>query len=75
MAANSGLILVAEPQLFSADLPVEIEALKAISLASQAKMSGQDGINERKEDRIIRLEKLLADFKHAPRLEVSEEPS
>ena len=38
---------------------------KAINLASQAKMVDQDGIIERKEDRIIRLEKLLADFKRA----------
>ena len=34
-------------------------------MASQAKMMAQDGIIERKEDRIIRLEKLLADFKRA----------
>ena len=34
-------------------------------MASQAKMSEQDGIIERKEGRIIRLEKLLADFKRA----------
>jgi transposase len=50
---------------FPADLPDNINALKAIILASQAKMADQDGIIERKEDRIIRLEKLLADFKRA----------
>ena len=50
---------------FPADLPDDIDALKAIILASQAKMVDQDGIIERKEDRIIRLEKLLADFKRA----------
>uniref|UniRef100_UPI00404705ED IS66 family transposase n=2 Tax=Yoonia sp. TaxID=2212373 RepID=UPI00404705ED len=50
---------------FPADLPDDIDALKAIILASQAKMADQDGIIERKEDRIIRLEKLLADFKRA----------
>ena len=50
---------------FPADLPYDIDALKAIILASQAKMVDQDGIIERKEDRIIRLEKLLADFKRA----------
>lgn len=49
----------------AADLPDDIDALKAIILASQAKMSEQDGIIERKEDRIIQLEKLLADFKRA----------
>ena len=50
---------------FSADLPDDTDALKAIILASQAKMVDQDGIIERKEDRIIRLKKLLADFKRA----------
>lgn len=49
----------------AADLPDDIDALKAIIMASQAKMSEQDGIIERKEDRILRLEKLLADFKRA----------
>ncbi len=49
-----------------ADLPDNIDALKAIILASQAKMmTEQDGIIERKEGSIIRLEKLLADFKRA----------
>jgi transposase len=41
----------------------DINALKAIILASQAKMVDQDGIIKRKEERFIRLEKLLADFK------------
>lgn len=50
---------------FPADLPDDIDALKAIIMASQAKMMAQDGVIERKEDRIIRLEKLLADFKRA----------
>ena len=50
---------------FPAGLPDDIDALKAIIMASQAKMMAQDGIIERKEDRIIRLEKLLADFKRA----------
>ena len=49
----------------AADLPDDIDALKAIVMASQAKMLEQDGIIERKEGRIIRLEKLLADFKRA----------
>ena len=47
------------------NLPDDIDALKAIIVASQAKMVDRDGIIERKEDRIIRLEKLLADFKRA----------
>lgn len=50
---------------FPTDLPDDIDALKAIILASQAKMTEQDGIIERKEDRINRLEKLLADFRRA----------
>ena len=49
----------------AADLPGDIDALKAIIMASQAKMSEQDGNIERKEDRTLRLEKLLADFKRA----------
>ena len=49
----------------AADLPDDIDALKAIILASQAKISEQDGIIERKEDRIVRLEKLLVDFRRA----------
>ena len=40
---------------FPADLPDDIDALKAIILASQAKMADQDGIIERKEGHIIRL--------------------
>lgn len=50
---------------FPPDLPDDVDALKAIIMASQAKMAEQDGVIERKEDRIIRLEKLLADFKRA----------
>jgi transposase len=49
----------------ASDLPDDIDALKAIIMASKATMAEQDGIIERKEDRIIRLEKLLADFKRA----------
>jgi len=49
----------------AADLPDDIDALKAIIMASKATMTEQDGIIERKEDRINRLEKLLADFKRA----------
>ena len=56
----------------AADLPDDIDALKALLIAAKAQISTQnatlterDGIIERKEDRIIRLEKLLADFKRA----------
>ena len=54
------------------NLPDDIDALKALLLLSQAKitdqnsqLSTQDALIERKEDRIKRLEKLLADFKRA----------
>ena len=47
------------------DLPNDIDALKALLLLSQAKNAHQDALIERKEDRINRLEKLLADFKRA----------
>jgi uncharacterized coiled-coil protein SlyX len=57
---------------FPADLPDDIDALKAMLAAAEAQISAQnqtlaerDGIIERKEDRIVRLEKLLADFKRA----------
>jgi len=56
----------------AADLPDDIDALKAMLLAAEAQIAVQneslverDGIIERKEDRIIRLEKLLSDFKRA----------
>ena len=54
------------------DLPTDIATLQALLIAADARLSAQsqslldrDGIIERKEDRIIRLEKLLADFKRA----------
>lgn len=57
----------------AADLPDDIDALKAMLIAAEAQIGAQnktiderDGIIERKEDRILRLEKLLADFKRAP---------
>jgi len=50
----------------------DIDALKALLITAEAQISAQsaplterDDIIERKEDRIIRLEKLLADFKRA----------
>lgn len=57
---------------FPADLPTDVATLQALLIAADARLSAQsqslldqDGIIERKEDRIIRLEKLLADFKRA----------
>ena len=56
----------------AADLPDDIDALKAMLIAAEAQIGAQnktiderDGIIERKEHSIIRLEKLLADFKRA----------
>ena len=48
-----------------ANLPDDIDALKARLSASLAVIADRDAVIERKEDRIIRLEKLLADFKRA----------
>jgi transposase len=54
------------------DLPTDVATLQALLIAADARLSAQsqslldrNGIIERKEDRIIRLEKLLADFKRA----------
>ena len=54
------------------DLPTDVATLQALLIAADARQSAQsqsildrDGIIERKEDRIVRLEKLLADFKRA----------
>jgi len=56
----------------AAELPDDIDALKAMLLSAEAQIAVQneilverDGIIERKEDRIIRLEKLFSDFKRA----------
>ena len=48
-----------------ANLPDDMDALKAMLSASLAVIADRDAVIERKEDRIIRLEKLLADFKRA----------
>jgi transposase len=55
-----------------ADLPNDIDTLKALLRASEARnderdtqVAERDAIIERKEDHIIRLEKLVADFKRA----------
>ena len=45
--------------------PDDMDALKAMLSASLAVIADRDAVIERKEDRIIRLEKLLADFKRA----------
>ena len=54
------------------NLPDDIDALKAMILASQAEVArrdelvaDRDAVIERKEDCIQRLEKLVADFKRA----------
>ncbi|MCK8462807.1 IS66 family transposase [Aliiroseovarius sp. S1339] len=54
------------------NLPDDIDALKAMILASQAEiaqrdalLADRDAVIERKEDCILRLEKLVSDFKHA----------
>ena len=48
-----------------ADLPTDIATLQALLRASEARVAERDAIIERKEDRIVRLEKLVADFKRA----------
>jgi len=48
-----------------ADLPTDIATLQALLRASEARIAERDAIIERKEDRIVRLEKLVADFKQA----------
>ena len=48
-----------------ANLPEDMDALKAMLAASLAALADRDAVIERKEDRIVRLEKLLADFKRA----------
>jgi transposase len=70
--ANRARFWLQMPMYFPADLSDNIDAFKALLVAAEAQISMQDqtlaerdGIIERKEDRIIRLEKLLADFKRA----------
>lgn len=48
-----------------ADLPTDVATLQALLRASAKQLSERDAIIERKEDRIIRLEKLVSDFKRA----------
>jgi transposase len=49
----------------TADLPDDIDALKAIILAQQEQNAIHEGVIARKEDRIVQLEKLVADYKRA----------
>lgn len=49
----------------SSDLPDDIDALKAIILAQQEQAAVHTGVIARKEERIVRLEKLVSDFKRA----------
>ena len=55
---NYGLILLKQAMINPADLPDDIDALKALLLASERR-------NLRKQGRIDQLEKLVADFKRA----------
>jgi len=49
----------------AADLLDDIDALKAMALAAQSRVDQQDGVIIRKEERIVQLEKLVADYKRA----------
>lgn len=49
--------------LNAADLPDDVAALKAMLIAAQAREAGKDAQIVRKDERIERLEKLVATFK------------
>ena len=49
----------------TADLPNDIDALKAIIRAQQEQNAVQAGVIDRKETRIVQLEKLVADYNRA----------
>lgn len=49
----------------TADLPDDIDVLKAIILTQQERHARQEGVIARKEDRILELEKLVAAYKRA----------
>jgi len=51
--------------LDTADLPDDIAALKAMLIAAHAREAGKDAQMARKDERIERLEKLVAAFKQA----------
>ena len=57
---------------FPADLPTDVATLQALLRAAEeraserdARLAERDAVIERKEERIVRLEKLVADFKRA----------
>lgn len=50
---------------FPTDLPTDIATLQALLQAAEERVSARDAIIERKEERIVRLEKLMTDFKRA----------
>jgi len=49
--------------VLSADLPTDVATLQALLRAAEGRLAERDAVIERKEDRIVRLEKLVADFK------------
>jgi len=49
----------------TAALPTDVATLQALLLASEERLIERDAVIERKEDRIIRLENLVAGFKRA----------
>jgi len=51
--------------LDTADLPDDVAALKAMLIAAQTREAGKDAQIARKDERIVRLEKLVAAFKQA----------
>ena len=65
LAGGQLWILLWLTMLNPANLPDDMDALKVMLSASLAVIADRDAVIERKEDRIIRLEKLLADFKRA----------
>jgi transposase len=50
---------------FPADLPTDVATLQALLRAAEEQLSERDAVIERKEERIVRLEKLVAEFKRA----------
>lgn len=52
--------------LDAADLPDDVASLKAMLIAAQAREAGKDAQITRKDERIERLEKLVAAFKQQP---------
>lgn len=59
------LFLVGLAMNLPADLPTDVATLQALLRAAEERASERDAVIERKEERIVRLEKLVADFKRA----------